>query len=57
MATYDEVLDFDYTDEGAWKEFVTSDILPLHIAALKITKFSQYLKEKLRTHFQTRFRE
>ncbi len=57
MATYDEVLDFDYTDEGAWKEFVTSDILPLHIAALKITKFSQYLKEKLKNSFSDAFLE
>ena len=57
MATYDEVLDFDYTDEGAWKEFVTSDILPLHIAALKITKFSQYLKGKLESSFTDAFLE
>jgi|BioPla2DNA2_1021312.scaffolds.fasta_scaffold11924_3 hypothetical protein len=57
MATYDEVLGFDYTDEGAWKEFVASEILPLHIAALKITEFSQYLKERLENSFSDAFLE
>lgn len=57
MTTYDEVLGFDYTDEDAWREFVTSDILPLYTAALKITKFSQYLKEKLKDSFTDAFLE
>jgi len=57
MTTYDEVLGFDYTDEGAWKEFATSEILPLHTAALKITKFSQYLKGKLESSFTDAFLE
>jgi hypothetical protein len=57
MTTYDEMLGFDYTDEGAWKEFVTSEILPLYIAAVKITKFSQYLKGKLESSFTDAFLE
>ena len=57
MATYDEVLGFNYTDDGAWKEFVASEILPLHTAALKITNFSHYLKEKLRNSFTDAFLE
>lgn len=57
MATYDEVLGFDYTDEKAWKEFAASDILPLYTAALTITEFSRYLKEKLENSFSDTFLE
>ncbi|NLZ31387.1 MAG: hypothetical protein GX885_11745 [Methanomicrobiales archaeon] len=57
MATYDEVLGFDYTDEKAWKEFATSDILPLYTAALRITEFSRHLREKLENSFSDAFLE
>lgn len=57
MATYDEVLGFDYTDEKAWKEFAASDILPLYTAALNITEFSRHLKEKLKDSFSDIFLE
>lgn len=57
MANYDEVFDFDYTDENAWKEFAVSDILPLYTAALNITEFSRYLKEKLKNSFSDAFLE
>lgn len=57
MTTYDEILGFDYTDEGAWKEFAITEILPLYTAALKITGLSKYLREKLTSSFSYTFLE
>ena len=47
MKTYDDVISFDYTNTEEWRNFVKSQILPLHKSISKIVKLRENIEESL----------
>ena len=47
MKTYDEVVEFDYTNAEEWQSFVKNQILPLHKSISKVVKLRKSLEELL----------
>ena len=47
MKTYDEIIGFDYTSAGEWRDFVEKQMLPLHKSVSKIIKLREDLEQLL----------
>ena len=47
MKTCDEVIGFDYTSAGEWRDFVEKQMLPLHKSVSKIIKLREDLEQLL----------
>jgi len=52
MASYDEIVEFDYTSENEWKGWVKEKFLPLHKQLSIILKLRDYLENLIKTNFK-----
>ena len=55
MASYDEIIPFDYTSEDEWQKWIKEKFLPLYKQFSIILKLREYLENLIKTNFKEAF--
>lgn len=55
MESYDEIINFDYTNIEEWKEFIKTELIPLNNSILQLINLRKYFKQLSQIEFKELF--
>lgn len=55
MVSYDEIINFDYTNLEEWKEFVKTELIPLNNLVLQLINLRKYFRQLSQIEFKELF--